>query len=88
MPFQENIETQSESIEMVGKRLVKQYYRKWIRVTDVHEINVNITNVDGQEIFVSNTSEYLPCWLREPAELSEFPEDAPLDYGPMLEQHV
>lgn len=88
IPFEENIELRTESIDSVGHRLVKQHFRKWIHVSDICAINVNLVHVDGHEIFVSDTSQYLPCWLREPTiysdEFIEIPEDAPLSYGPFL----
>lgn len=89
--FDETIELIANSINKVGKRLVKQYFRKWIHVSNLNEINAKIIEMDGERIFVSDTSQYLPCWLHEGRieysdQFIEIPEDEPLTYGPKMEQ--
>lgn len=87
IPFDENVEIITSSVNHVRKRLVKQYFRKWVHVANLKEINVEPIRVDGVNIFISDTRYFLPCWLQEePIEynesFNELPDDEPLIYGP------
>lgn len=83
--YDQNIELSTAKPNNVGKYLKMQHIRKWLKVSseEVKEIKVCKLFDENGEYFVSDTSYYVPEWLRsEPfsAENNSIPKDKTLVY--------
>lgn len=75
--WDETAELVTSVVNKVRQSHTKEYFRKWVVVPfdQMKDIKVQRFVCEKGEYFVSDTSQYLPIWLRHIADMEPIPED-------------
>lgn len=75
--WDETAELVASVVNKVRQSHMQQYFRKWVVVPfdQIKDIKVQRFVTEKGEYFVSDTSQYLPIWLRRVADMELIPED-------------